>query len=288
MEPSDEGNILNRKPPSILYHYCSTETFSTIVKDMTLRFSELSVSNDSMEGRLAKAALIQSCLRKQMPLEFIDILRNNKDFDDHWLGSSLGLCLSAEDDLLSQWRGYADDGYGFSIGFSTELLASIKKPIPIAYTEQEHAQKVETVANKMREMWSADLQYTLSLQGNEAGKFFIERAIQKENSGTASSKLEDEHIEFYNQLFELSTVGFHLKGLAFSEEKEWRLLSTEYDRKCHSFARDRITPHKIYNLTPEHFCHVIIGPNNRTPPTVVRSLLHPNLRVTRSKATYRS
>ena len=30
----------------------------------------------------------------------------------------LGFCLSEEGDLLGQWRGYADNAAGYSIGFS--------------------------------------------------------------------------------------------------------------------------------------------------------------------------
>jgi hypothetical protein len=34
----------------------------------------------------------------------------------------LGFCLSEDGDLLSQWRGYAADASGVSIGFSKEYL----------------------------------------------------------------------------------------------------------------------------------------------------------------------
>ena len=46
-----------------------------------------------------------------------------------FLGAA-GFCLSEEADLLSQWRGYADDGTGVSIGFSRkyfELLGNTKR-----------------------------------------------------------------------------------------------------------------------------------------------------------------
>ncbi|MDP2064189.1 MAG: DUF2971 domain-containing protein, partial [Phaeovulum sp.] len=38
---------------------------------------------------------------------------------------ALGFCLSEESDLLSQWRGYAQDGAGFSVSFSVEKLKHI-------------------------------------------------------------------------------------------------------------------------------------------------------------------
>lgn len=39
----------------------------------------------------------------------------------------LGFCLSKEGDLLSQWRGYADDATGVSIGFSEDYLGQLAK-----------------------------------------------------------------------------------------------------------------------------------------------------------------
>jgi hypothetical protein len=37
--------------PDILYHYCSNATFLSIIESNTIRLSDLSLSNDSQEGR---------------------------------------------------------------------------------------------------------------------------------------------------------------------------------------------------------------------------------------------
>ncbi|MFV1878164.1 DUF2971 domain-containing protein [Nioella sp.] len=58
---------------------------------------------------------------------------------------ALGVCFSEERDLLSQWRGYAADGAGFSISFYREALEHIAKGHPeskleltkIAYGDQD-------------------------------------------------------------------------------------------------------------------------------------------------------
>jgi len=34
-------------------------------------------------------------------------------------------CFSAADDLLSQWRAYADDGCGFAIGFNARYFEKL-------------------------------------------------------------------------------------------------------------------------------------------------------------------
>ncbi len=42
---------------SILYHYCSTDTFFNIVKNRSLWLSSLAQSNDYMEGKLVAQAI---------------------------------------------------------------------------------------------------------------------------------------------------------------------------------------------------------------------------------------
>jgi hypothetical protein len=41
----------------------------------------------------------------------------------------LGFCLSATGDLLSQWRGYANNASGISIGFSKKYLEELSKEL---------------------------------------------------------------------------------------------------------------------------------------------------------------
>ena len=41
------------------------------------------------------------------------------------LVDGLGFCLSKKGDLLSQWRGYADDAFGVSIGFEKDYLKKL-------------------------------------------------------------------------------------------------------------------------------------------------------------------
>lgn len=44
-----------------------------------------------------------------------------KEFEDGTI-STFVICLSEEGDLLSQWRGYADDGRGMCLGFNVHEL----------------------------------------------------------------------------------------------------------------------------------------------------------------------
>jgi len=104
-----------------LYHYCSNEALVKIVNNRTLRLNHLSHSNDFLEGRWISIALKKICEKnKSTPqaLRTLEFLLNK--FQQN-LGA-LGLCLSEEGDILSQWRGYANNGTGVSVGFNEEFL----------------------------------------------------------------------------------------------------------------------------------------------------------------------
>jgi hypothetical protein len=55
----EEGMSTKPQPPDILYHYCSVDTFQSIILSKTLWLSDLSKSNDSKEGKIAVERLSQ-------------------------------------------------------------------------------------------------------------------------------------------------------------------------------------------------------------------------------------
>ena len=105
--------------PDDLHYYCSNETFLSIVKHRELWLTALSLSNDRMEGKWALERYLD-CFRgekygkRRAVRALLDIFLKNRE--------ALGVCFSEKDDLLSQWRGYADDGSGVSISFKKDAL----------------------------------------------------------------------------------------------------------------------------------------------------------------------
>jgi hypothetical protein len=82
------------------------------------------MSNDAKEGRhvldAARRILPDSFRSKDTALEELERIISYV--------SALGFCLSEDGDVLSQWRGYADNAQGVAIGFASETLqSSIKK-----------------------------------------------------------------------------------------------------------------------------------------------------------------
>lgn len=106
---------------TILYHYCSNNAFHSIIENSSIWLSSLSLSNDSMEGKLV--AEIIGLIAKDDELDQAATERLQESvFRLEQFVDGLGFCLSECGDLLSQWRGYADDATGVSIGFSKNYL----------------------------------------------------------------------------------------------------------------------------------------------------------------------
>ena len=123
---------------SSLFHYCSNQKCFSILGGKTLRMSDIQKSNDHQELRLFFPRLLHyiESLYIQQPFPFK--YRNLTDVSammimvreslDYWNRrfldgefSDFVVCFSEVPDVLSQWRGYADDGKGCCIGFSRRI-----------------------------------------------------------------------------------------------------------------------------------------------------------------------
>lgn len=108
-----------------LYHYCTTQAFHSIVENRAIWLSSLKLSNDTTEGTLVLDALTHLAKRDNLDSAAISRVQEAVvHLQDEVDG--LGLCLSENGDLLSQWRSpYADDGTGVAVGFSRAYLQSL-------------------------------------------------------------------------------------------------------------------------------------------------------------------
>lgn len=114
--------------PDVVYHYCSVDTFFQIITNHTLRLSDIEKSNDFMEKKWA----IRQCLEhiknnltnpaypcSKQPELAAALLAGMEQQFQRYNTMILAACFSSERDLLSQWRGYGDNGYGVCIGVSS-------------------------------------------------------------------------------------------------------------------------------------------------------------------------
>ena len=153
--------VLNAGSDCILYHYCSTATFLSIVQTEKLRFSDVNMMNDVNEwgygyGLFESAANALLELVPQKPaLEGLD--RTFLDSVDDYLSPKqlkshpVIACFSKEPDVLSQWRGYADDSKGWSIGFDAQAIAAM--PVTLLDVLYEPNQQIIEVRNFLAAMY---------------------------------------------------------------------------------------------------------------------------------------
>jgi hypothetical protein len=155
----------------IMYHYCSAQTFLSILQNRTIRFSYVNLLNDAEEASWGYAIFQEAVelLSKregrfknapEMPTEFFEALHRG------WVSSELALanfvaCFSNDGDSLSQWRAYADDGGGFSIGFKTkELRRTPVQILDVLYDrEQQLAEMTGVIGATFLEFQDADHEF---------------------------------------------------------------------------------------------------------------------------------
>lgn len=245
---------LNDKSIKTFYHYCSTATFHSIVTGRTIRLSDPSAMNDKMEGLWCRKLFINMC--QEIGLSEEETALINLIFDIKKISRRAIICFSEEGDLLSQWRGYADDGRGFAIGFSRDI-ASLPADEPPAY---------------FNAVW-----YDESTQ-RSALMPYAEMAAnalkQKADSAYLRGIIED--VQLY---------AYKIKNPGFGEEREWRLI-VELDEKFsgYNIRQDCLVPYKEYHLRPKHAQHfpefikeIVIGPKNKTPTSIVKEIIPPEL-----------
>ena len=262
--------------------------------------AQLALSNDAMEGKWIREVFIAYCKDKAVSAHQQNELLKHLDFVISIAGYA-GFCMSEEGDLLSQWRAYADNGAGVSIGFDNKYF--------------EELGNVRRDRNDLFSAYLTKVEYDLE----EQKKLVAEHAdgilkLVADGALTSPSILDsDEDVGIWRRKY--MQMGFRfiffyfflfkLKNPAFAEEREWRAISHIFhtDRastlaelaKMDFKARlDRIVPFVRIALEPlahQSVTEIVLGPRNATPERIIEALLvkygWSNVVVRKSKASYR-
>ncbi|PDV89374.1 hypothetical protein CO652_07055 [Rhizobium sp. H4] len=207
----------------------------------------------------------------------------------------LGFCMSVDGDTLSQWRGYADDGRGVSIGFSHEFLTAITKSNglvrlqKVIYDLDDQKQRVREIFPKVKELISEG---AVSIpRTNRLLDLKTEEQLQAE-----MEQYRSKNVELFGTLTELQPIWFSFKNPAFREENEWRLAMNilSPDETDYRTANGRLVPYKAVEFpaaSTKILEHLILGPKNTTPVRVIESFLRrygfENVTISVSTASYR-
>jgi Protein of unknown function (DUF2971) len=274
----------------ILYHYCSTDVLISIIQKREIWLSDINTMNDYSETHWAYDRFIEAAnlVLDRVGLDFVELV-------DEIISASQTrilpfiFCLSSDGDVLSQWRSYAADGTGVSLGFDAALLQKLA-------------------------VRSAQIEYDRNAQ-NEFFKAWL-LAVHEVWSTMPKEKRED--FLFQNA----AKMGVDLacfKNPAFAEEKEVRLVrAIEVEgsglnlrlRDNGAAGRTRVAREKLpiqyrtreggivmyvkiplLKLGNELIREVVLGPKSHNQGNEIISLLNQsgfrNFSIRKSSATYR-
>ena len=240
----------------IIYHYCSADTFGKILDSKAMFLTSTAVMNDTMEVLWFKQIFYNE-IKKYNTAKYSSLYNfvlNNIVLN---INHCYICCFSEEGDLLSQWRAYADDGRGFSIGFSIEDM-EIEKKIPYYNVFNKETIGIYNVIYDIEEQ-KRTINEQLELIFNKSSRDII--------SGIA-------YLSLYAKVF---------KNPFFREEKEWRIIHTPLitsDAKhedikimgniseCNfRFTKFGMWPYFKWDFANKKKCpisEIIIGPQNMT------------------------
>lgn len=194
-------------------------TFEAIVSNKTLRLSDITKSNDYKElsyGIPFVNDSLEKAYNAEKSLFFIKELSRERfmNIAVNWIKENLEslqlcyvVCFSQRPDQLSQWRGYADDGRGVSIGFDKEKFKM---------NSDYQLKKVEYDKRKQK---------GLARKISDKVLFDIKKVI-KENSAISDAEIIEILNKYYKDMFTYLAM---CKAPFFKEEQEWRLF--KYDNQ---------------------------------------------------------
>ncbi|MDR0874922.1 MAG: DUF2971 domain-containing protein [Clostridiales Family XIII bacterium] len=216
------------------YHYCSQNIFHSIVKNKEIWLTDITKSNDSMEiqwilkkGEPNLYSLLEKIydseaakyFKERIQREiFLGYCKNSIEYYFKRVSSDIFcyvICFSTSHDLLSQWRGYADDAKGVAIGFSKNFLRNIDFTI----TSSTDLSRIEFGGVSYRKNPWLGLKSVLDELISD-----IKRNI-KDDAKSEPIREDNKEIEmiFQKTFKEIFVKALFTKSPFFAEEKEWRL-----------------------------------------------------------------
>jgi hypothetical protein len=142
---------LAEQPPEIIYHYTTQTGLLGIIKkkNAELWATKIQYLNDSTEFglalRLAKDRL--NLLKLNAGDHQKPLLEAMSKLDGIAAVNIFVACFSKDRDLLSQWRGYSGDNYGFSIAVKTSGLRETAVPhgFTLGRCIYEHSKQIRII-----------------------------------------------------------------------------------------------------------------------------------------------
>jgi hypothetical protein len=277
---------MSERIPSVLYHYCSIESFYHIITSRSIWMCNSSQMNDAHENIWIQNYF--STIKEYFSgSKYKKLLKDSFDMFKWNSQPPFIFCLSAIPDLLSQWRAYSQDGQGVSIGFTTKVL-NLRNglPSPNVYAD--------------RTFGLARVEYEPRRQKKK-----IIDLCKSVKDGFDTAKPNDKVDSSLELAFTLVDWAMTFKSPGFKEEKEWRIVHTPSDsyevpldklsELMFRLNTNRILTYYAYGFHNDFnsnlITEVVLGPKCKMMVHDIRQFLNKNglmkTRITISKSSYR-
>ena len=290
----------------LCYHYCSAESFRLIIESSLFHLSSTHNMNDKGEGQFALKILmseidnLKEIMSKQddVYIEAFEAMKNRiiSESNDRYI-----LCLSKHNDMLSQWRGYADDGKGLCIGLDMEAFGF--EPTNKTEIPQINSSIFNKQSFNLNTVDYCDEELAIS-------KCKTLMKLFKSEMDNISDNQSQRFAGFYRLL---SNILFMIKHVSFKEETEIRLMYNQnihptdnensfqlsedpnYIKQVKFKTRDSfLIPFVELNfkeIKKELIKEITLGPKNNFHESDIKLFLRANnlehVKVSRSESTYR-
>lgn len=270
---------------NIIYHYCNLDSFKAIIQNRTLWLSSIYNLNDYKEIHWIK----DKVSNRIKELTTKDSFTKYKVFEELYLKQHPLLYIasfSQGQDLLSQWRAYANDGKGIAIGFNVQYFNQIDyiRTSEVLYSEEVQNKEIEHIIQDIENLDNGIVKRDLS-----SFKNVCEKVITKINNLAGKSKSE-----LFKEEQEVRLI--HNPIITSIEEsscyKIENCISDMKFRSCH----DNLIPYfelkfdkKIEGIEP--IVEIIKGPKNRAIDKEIKMFMSLNgfcgVQIEKSNASYR-
>ena len=222
------------KEGKLLYHYTTMDTVWKILESGSMLARNIRFSNDSKEYLLGGETISKYVNQ--------DSVNSNQEKIEQYILSNIQnyymICFCEKGDLLSQWRGYANDGVSLGMDFLDEEVGCT------------HSEMFTVLNNKESRLDKSD---AYGLSENE-DVHFLQMPYQVFYIEKEKAKLEDAIMSFQdadsktNLLFDL--IPF-IKDAGFNEEKEYRILFDASDMGGTQAENRVLLSHKVWYIEKE-------------------------------------
>jgi hypothetical protein len=242
--------IHSKNGPLVLYHYTGGDGLKGIISERSMRCSYLDVLNDPMEYRYGENLIkdmISNYIGKEQDERIKKALTTIIDFTSvrNFTHKIFIACFCENNNLLSQWRGYGDNGVGYNLGFMFDSETQY-------YLDPEHLDKTQNVILR-KVVYNIDEQtkliddYLLNLiEGLK--KTLVKEGVHK----IADPKFDYSPISILccNLLIDMM---LSMKNPKFEEENEWRLLRVTLNSDARSMYKFQVNKNELFPYLDTNF-----------------------------------